>query len=188
MLPNSKTLIVSTPIAKQLSILLHLTLSAISHLLRVPSLLPQTQQSQSVADRWTGSLWAPIAGECLPPTHRPGWRELGFRVGRTPRSWAAFSGWPQAQVSERQTSSQVPDMEVSSSTLVGADGASEGEPAVAETLWKEEKTDWQARCLCHWAHTQAQNSLALLPAWALVRAIWSWSWQIYHLRKSLFPL
>lgn len=32
-------------------------------------------------------------------------------------------------------------MEVSSSTLVGADGASEGEPAVAETLWKEEKTD-----------------------------------------------
>ena len=62
-------------------------------------------------------------------------------MGRTPRSWAAFSGWPQAQVSERQTSIQVPDIEVSSSTLMGAGGASEGELAVAETLWKEEKTD-----------------------------------------------
>ena len=140
------------------------------------------------SSRWTGSLWAPIAVESLPPTHRPGWRELGFRVGRTPRSWAAFSGWPQAQVSERQKNSQVPDMGVSSSTLMGVGGASEGEQAVAETLWKEEKTDWQARCLCHWAHTHAQNSLALLPAWALVRAIWSWSWQICHLGKSLFPL
>lgn len=32
-------------------------------------------------------------------------------------------------------------MGVSSSTLMGVGGASEGEQAVAETLWKEEKTD-----------------------------------------------
>lgn len=144
MLPNPKTLIISTHIAKPLSIILHLTLSAISRLLRVPSLL-----FGSPASRWTGSLWAPVAGEGLLPTCRPGWRELGFRVGRTPRSWAAGCGWDSLERREDRLTSPL------SMPLSPHPGT---------------------------------EQLSLAASLGLVRAIWSWSWQIYHLRKSLFPL